>query len=758
MATCNSADSILEAAALIKTNGKKIDKFTNGSITDTVQLGDGEPTPSLRKFLQDIHAAIDGGVLISEYAFAGHPKVYYIDGTNGSDSNEGTLAAPWKTLERGMAEYNKGLDTCIDIKLLGDNVYTVPTSIHVIAHNSPHISSYNGSPTVKFLYNGSDTPHAYSGHWNLHGTAEHRLNFECVKDDFYFEGCSCVFEYVNFKQPTAIIGGNLITKGCSFTTRTGKATKFGPGARPALYTETANARIHDATFASTDGLSTGLLALAGVVHLYDGVNAVEQASAGTKPLLDLQGCKATITCTPNLGTLTNSYSVYVSLTNTVASISTVNTLTYMQNYGYSATRSAIFSDGRLMKNSGLLATPMTNNKEVHIASGDQPTDGGGIWLYGKNYPTAADAGKVRIQAYNGTYYYHEINADGTDKTNAQLYVFRSNAQECSPGIRLEGAGQNFALSAVDTSFKKGTPPASSNKYWGIDFYGEDHEYYTQRVGLLETVVTPENRCSTSLIAYGCTTNLDENHCSIRAIVDGSGNAYTEAPTPSAGDNSTKIATTEYVQGEISSFASDPNTVSGAKTFNQDCLILKSSSGHSSIKTTGDGVPLRIWGGQSDAKSPKLLLIPSDFNTSDSGSIQLTTSNGTGSNNIALKGKPDGTLTWNGQTIQTSSDERLKTQLSTVPDDVLDAWEDVDWGQFQFLDAINRKGEAARFHLGLIAQRVKAIFEARGLDACQYGILCYEEEDDLWTVRYTEALAMEAACLRRRLARLEAKVG
>lgn len=132
----------------------------------------------------------------------------------------------------------------------------------------------------------------------------------------------------------------------------------------------------------------------------------------------------------------------------------------------------------------------------------------------------------------------------------------------------------------------------------------------------------------------------------------------------------------------------------------------------------------------------------------------------------LLGNYNGNLTWNGQTIQTTSDERLKTPLSNVPDDVLDAWGAVGWGQFQFLDAVEEKGaDKARQHLGIIAQRVKSVFEERGLDACEYGILCHEErpasEDeeavDLWMVRYTEALAMEAAYQRRRADRAEARI-
>lgn len=161
--------------------------------------------------------------------------------------------------------------------------------------------------------------------------------------------------------------------------------------------------------------------------------------------------------------------------------------------------------------------------------------------------------------------------------------------------------------------------------------------------------------------------------------------------------------------------------------------------------------------------------------------------------IKLVGNPSGTLSWNGQTVQTTSDERLKTPLSEVPDAVLDAWEEVNWGQFQYLDAVAKKGESARLHLGLIAQHVMSVFGKHGLDACDYGILCHEErpavdeeetvvdaeayvdeegvehpavthvetrhEDavDLWMVRYAEAQAMEACCVRRENARLKKRV-
>ena len=142
----------------------------------------------------------------------------------------------------------------------------------------------------------------------------------------------------------------------------------------------------------------------------------------------------------------------------------------------------------------------------------------------------------------------------------------------------------------------------------------------------------------------------------------------------------------------------------------------------------------------------------------------------------MDGKPDGTLIWAGQPVQTSSDERVKTAISSIPDDVLDAWGGISWEQFKYKEDAERKGiDNCRFHPGMIAQHVMAVFDKHGKDACEYGILCHDEwqdeyaekEDgtrelireagDLWTVRYTEALCIEAAYQRRRADRAEARI-
>lgn len=49
-------------------------------------------------------------------------------------------------------------------------------------------------------------------------------------------------------------------------------------------------------------------------------------------------------------------------------------------------------------------------------------------------------------------------------------------------------------------------------------------------------------------------------------------------------------------------------------------------------------------------------------------------------------------------------------------------------KFRFKDAVAAKGDAARIHVGVIAQEVVAAFTAEGLDATRYGLLCYDEWD------------------------------
>ena len=141
----------------------------------------------------------------------------------------------------------------------------------------------------------------------------------------------------------------------------------------------------------------------------------------------------------------------------------------------------------------------------------------------------------------------------------------------------------------------------------------------------------------------------------------------------------------------------------------------------------------------------------------------------------------------GTGVISTSDARDKTDFKNIPDEVLDAWEDVNYLQFKFIDSVEEKGDQARYHIGVVAQQIKDAFEGRGLDPFKYGLLCYDKWDDLtvptlddnnittktldpnlrrtilkagdrYSIRADECLMLEAALIRRKLLWLQEKIG
>lgn len=79
----------------------------------------------------------------------------------------------------------------------------------------------------------------------------------------------------------------------------------------------------------------------------------------------------------------------------------------------------------------------------------------------------------------------------------------------------------------------------------------------------------------------------------------------------------------------------------------------------------------------------------------------------------------------------TSDERLKDNIAAPSDALMRAWGKVNFKVFQFKDAIAKKGDEARIHVGVIAQQIQAAFASEGLDANKYGLFCYDRWEDEW---------------------------
>ena len=99
-------------------------------------------------------------------------------------------------------------------------------------------------------------------------------------------------------------------------------------------------------------------------------------------------------------------------------------------------------------------------------------------------------------------------------------------------------------------------------------------------------------------------------------------------------------------------------------------------------------------------------------------------------------------------VISTSDERDKKNIQDIPETVLNAWEKVNFKQYSF-----RLGEEIYF--GVIAQEIVKAFESEGLNALDYGIVILE--NGRYSVRYRECHILEAACVRRRLDRIEAAI-
>ncbi len=101
-----------------------------------------------------------------------------------------------------------------------------------------------------------------------------------------------------------------------------------------------------------------------------------------------------------------------------------------------------------------------------------------------------------------------------------------------------------------------------------------------------------------------------------------------------------------------------------------------------------------------------------------------------------------------------SDERIKTDIVPVSNDLLNAWEHVNFYQFKI-----KTDNQDKVHNGVIAQRVEQALADKDIDANQFAFFRHDtwdaeqdkEAGDSYSIKYTEALCIEAAYMRKRLA-------
>ena len=218
----------------------------------------------------------------------------------------------------------------------------------------------------------------------------------------------------------------------------------------------------------------------------------------------------------------------------------------------------------------------------------------------------------------------------------------------------------------------------------------------------------------------------------------------------------------------------------------------------------------IHGFTDEARGEKSLFIQADTNVNlASRFLSFIVSNNDGSQNaLNFQGKSDGTFNFYSNTpanLGTSSnkwkdiyatnatintsDRNAKQDIAIIDDKLLNAWSNINPVLFKFKDSVEKKGDDARVHAGYIAQDVKEELNKHGIDACDYGLFCYNKWDaqeeksheeertdgrgntkivkvidtpareagDTYGLRYIECLVVECAHLRKKNKELENRI-
>jgi hypothetical protein len=171
-------------------------------------------------------------------------------------------------------------------------------------------------------------------------------------------------------------------------------------------------------------------------------------------------------------------------------------------------------------------------------------------LYAPTAATATDNTQVATTAFVKAqgYLTEHQSLDSCVKTTGDQTVGGKKTFTSIPLV--QGASPEYDLE--NTGITKGTAPSANNNKYILKLLDSNGTGY---LSCLYKTVGKNNTTSTRLYDYGNsasgTTNLGEY---IAVCHDASGNAYTYAPTPDAGDNSTKIATTAWVTTELGDYA------------------------------------------------------------------------------------------------------------------------------------------------------------------------------------------------------------
>jgi len=394
-------------------------------------------------------------------------------------------------------------------------------------------------------------------------------------------------------------------------------------------------------------------------------------------------------------------------------------------------------------NGGTTSTPtftgdnvvMTGSNPRLINCGSQWASGRALKATGSHVQVIGTCGIYQTADATGTGYDIEIGTSGTATLYHQLYGIYSG--QPTGGILLTDTGSHAIVGGQfgKLTIASGTAPSGSNggmttnarilgdvtvSLSSSTFSG--NQFSTQTITFsagtsLHTLDASNNTSSATIVNNG-----NGNSTIVRAT--SSGGTYDFAYGPSSWTGSFKINTTNQwffadnailVNNKSLRFLDSTGTEqNGIILSSADDWTIGANSGANFMNIASGTVGIfAVVGGTTIAQFYASGLRPQTDNT-----LNL----GTASQRWAVVFAGTGTIN--------TSDAREKQDVAD-----LDAAEKrvaiVLKGlvkKFRFKDAVTQKGDAARIHVGVIAQEVMAAFQAESLDPMRYAIVCYDEWD------------------------------
>jgi len=410
---------------------------------------------------------------------------------------------------------------------------------------------------------------------------------------------------------------------------------------------------------------------------------------------------------------------------------------------------------------------VTGNHPVFINCSSQWAVGRALLATGAHVQIIGTNGIYQTTDATATGYDIEIGVSGTVTLYHQLYGIYTS--QSTGGIKFIDAGsQSIVGGQIGKLYiAKGTGPAGSNggmvtntritgnvtvelssaNFTGVQF-SSSATTITLAAGTSGCSIDASNSTAFAYVNNGNANNLIQRKTSAGGVV-----GWTYGDSTWVGETTVDSSGNYTFGGSIqipnaASFKALDSTASLISMLNLsagDDIIIGANNGanYCAVNSGSVGVFLGV-GGSSIIQCKSTTLMPVADGTINLGAV---------ANRYATVYATTGAIN--------TSDARSKQQISSLSECERAAAVDLKSAlrKYKLNDAVDKKSDAARIHMGIIAQDVVDIFSKHGLDAHQYALLCYDkwesspaimngddiisaavEAGDRYGIRYDELLA------------------